>query len=80
MDHQSIISDIDAEIEKLQRARTLLSKAANSGSIRGTRIAIPQNVTKRVTHKLSPEARKRIADAQRKRWAAARKQITAVTG
>jgi hypothetical protein len=74
MDHQSIISDIDAEIATLQRARTLLSNAANSGSSRGTRTAIPKKVTKRVTRKLSPEGRKRIADAQRKRWATARKQ------
>jgi hypothetical protein len=67
MDHQSLISAIDAEIETLQQARTLLSKAANSGLTLG-------KATKRVTHRLSPEARKRIADAQRKRWAAARKQ------
>ena len=72
MDHQSIISVIDAEIARLQQARTILSNIANSRS-QGTRTATPTKVTKRVT-RLSPEARKRIADAQRKRWAAAKKQ------
>jgi hypothetical protein len=67
MDHQSLISAIDAEIATLQHARTLLAKAANSGLTLG-------KATQRVTHRLSPEARKRIADAQRKRWAAARSQ------
>lgn len=70
MDHQSIISAIDAEIATLQQVRTLLSKAANSGPTLG-------KATQRVTHRLSPEARKRISDAQRKRWAAARKQKSA---
>jgi hypothetical protein len=74
MDHQSIISTLDAEIAKLEQARTLLSIAADSGSIRGTRAAMARKAVKGVTRRLSPEARKRIADAQRKRWAAARKQ------
>ena len=74
MDHQTIISTIDAEIATLQQVRTLLSNAPQPGSSRGTRTAIHQKVTKRITRRLSPEARERIADAQRKRWAAARKQ------
>jgi hypothetical protein len=74
MDHQTIISTIDAEIANLQRARTLLSNAVDTGSIRGIRAATHRKAAKRVTRRLSPEARKRIADAQRKRWAAARSQ------
>jgi hypothetical protein len=74
MDHQRIISNIDAEIANLQRARTLLSNAADSGSSRGIRTANPRKTAKRVRRKLSPEGRKRIADAQRKRWATAKKQ------
>jgi hypothetical protein len=74
MDHQSIISEIDTEIAKLQQARTILSNIANSRSTHGTRSATPTKLTKHVTRKLSPEARKRIADAQRKRWAAAKSQ------
>ena len=74
MDHQSLVFAIDAEIATLEHARTLLARAANSGLTLG-------KATQRVTHRLSPEARKRIADAQRKRWAAARKQKrSAATG
>jgi hypothetical protein len=61
MDHQSLVFAIDAEIATLEHARTLLARAANSGLTLG-------KATQRVTHRLSPEARKRIADAQRKRW------------
>jgi hypothetical protein len=79
MDHQSILSDIDAEIARLQQARTLLTSMAESRSIRGTRTTTGRKAVKRVTRRLSPDARKRIADAQRKRWAAAKKQTTAAT-
>jgi hypothetical protein len=74
VDHQSLISAIDAEIATLQHARTLLSKTGNSGSTLGTPATTPRKAAKRGTRRLSPEGRKRIADAQRKRWAAAKKQ------
>jgi hypothetical protein len=81
MDHHSIISAIEAEIAKLQRARTLLSDFPGSRSVRGTRTATPRKAVKRAIRKLSPEGRKRIADAQRKRWAAENKQRkSAATG
>ena len=66
----SILSQIDAEIARLTQARSLL---ANLGT---TSISAPKSSktaaksTKRKKRVLSPEARKRIADAQRKRWAA----------
>lgn len=68
---ESILSQIDSEIARLTQARALLAnvgkinvaaksaKAASAGKARKKRV-------------LSPEARKRIADAQRKRWAAQR--------
>lgn len=61
----SIIAAIDAEVERLQKARVLLSSI--------DRAAAPP--TKRIAkrRKLSAAARKRIGDAQRKRWAAAKK-------
>lgn len=64
----SILAQIDAEIARLSEARKLLQKAG--------RVVLPAALltkTKKKTQKkrvLSPEARKRIADAQRKRWAA----------
>jgi len=60
MTTDKIIAEIDAEIARLRQVRALLSgdetkKAATS--------ATPKK------RKMSAAARKRIADAQRKRWA-----------
>jgi hypothetical protein len=81
-----ILAEIDAQIAKLQQARALL---AGSGTAAGSNVAKkavgrPRKVaaapvaTKstgsgRKKRNLSPEARKRIADAQKKRWADQRK-------
>jgi hypothetical protein len=71
---ESILAQIDAEISRLTQVRSLL---ANTGIV--TSKAIAQKTKKAAaktkakvkrTRVLSPEARKRIADAQRKRWAA----------
>jgi hypothetical protein len=74
MSIDSILAQIDAEIARLTQVRTLL---ANTGKVaakvtepktkKTPAKAIGKTKKKRV---LSPEARKRIADAQRKRWAA----------
>lgn len=67
-----ILAQIDAEIARLTQARSLLlNVSSNADSItaqfgKGS-LAVGK---KRRKHFLSPEARKRIADAQRKRWAA----------
>ena len=78
-----IVAEIDAQILKLQQARTLLAGAASpavrtgrgrpKGSKNGVAAAAaaPAGARKR---KLSPEGRKRIADAMKKRWAERRKQ------
>jgi len=66
----SIVALIDAEIATLTQVRALL---ANTGKValklakREAKAAPAKPKQKRV---LSPDARKRIADAQRKRWAA----------
>ncbi len=70
----SILAQIDAEIATLTRARSLLAsagKAAPKVTKRKTRKA-PAKPKGRARKRrvLSAEARKRIADAQRKRWAA----------
>ncbi|MGA2673675.1 MAG: hypothetical protein ABSE99_10650 [Terracidiphilus sp.] len=68
----SILSLIDSEIARLTQVRSLL---ANTGKVvikateRKTKKA-PAKAKAKKTRVLSPEARKRIADAQRKRWAA----------
>jgi hypothetical protein len=76
----NIIAQLDAEISRLKQVRDLLSAtgkveakitAVKGKSTRKTRGKAPKakGTVKRV---LSPEARKAIADAQRKRWAAQR--------
>jgi hypothetical protein len=72
MSTDSILSQIDAEIARLTQVRSLL---ANTGKVaskvnqhKGKKTAAKVKTKK--TRVLSPEARKRIADAQRKRWAA----------
>jgi hypothetical protein len=67
---ESILAQLDTEIARLTQVRSLL---ANSGKVavkvteRKTKVAPVKKRKKRV---LSADARKRIADAQRKRWAA----------
>jgi len=65
---ESIIAQIDSEIARLTQVRALLTGMGTTGSSRSkTPKALAKPRKKRV---LSAEARKRIADAQRKRWAA----------
>jgi hypothetical protein len=68
---QTILAQIDAEIARLKQARTLLT---NFGSIATRAAGNSRKSPARARKKrvLSAEARKRIADAQRKRWAAQR--------
>jgi hypothetical protein len=65
---ESILAQIDSEIARLTQVRSLLAGSGSpSATERKTRKAPAKSRKSRV---LSPEARKRIADAQRKRWAA----------
>jgi hypothetical protein len=71
---ENVILQIDAEIATLQNARAVLSSSGSSITKKGpgrpktTQVAPGVNPTKKRV--LSAEARKRIADAQKKRWAA----------
>ena len=56
-----IIIEIDKEIERLRQVRALLT-------------GVESNHVGKKTRMLSPEARKRIVDAQKKRWAKVKKQ------
>ena len=79
MEVSRIIAEIDAQILKLQQARTLLSGTAKSavrtgpGRPKGSKNTAAATTAPR-KRKLSPEGRKRIADAMKKRWADRRKQ------
>jgi hypothetical protein len=76
-----IIEEIDAQIAKLQQARELLSGSAakahkGPGRPKGSKNTKPAAAPARATRKrkLSPEGRKRIAEAMKRRWAERRKQ------
>jgi hypothetical protein len=82
METDKIIAEVDAEIEKLQQARALILGTGKPGVAtqeRGGRRASTgtQKKTGR-RRRLSPEARKRIAEAQRKRWAKVKQGRTTV--
>lgn len=84
MDYNRLVQEIDSEISRLQQARKLLtgeSQRRNPGRPRAagtTRKAdSPAAKTGRRKRRLSPEGRKRIADAMKRRWAERRKQQAA---
>jgi cytosine/adenosine deaminase-related metal-dependent hydrolase len=67
---QNIITELDAQIETLQAARNLL---ASRGSIApNSRASLTLVKTKKPHHTISAEARRRIGEATRKRWAQGR--------
>lgn len=78
MEVRRILDEIDSQISKLQQARALLAGTtapAGRGRPKGsknTASAAPATTPRK--RKLSPEGRKRIADAMKKRWAERRKQ------
>ncbi|HTZ88810.1 MAG TPA: hypothetical protein VMA71_00640 [Alloacidobacterium sp.] len=67
MSREKILAAIDEEISKLQQVRKLLSSGGN-------KLVSNFSGTKRV---LSPEARQRIAAAQKRRWAKQKKEAAA---
>ncbi|MBB6144705.1 hypothetical protein HNQ77_002661 [Silvibacterium bohemicum] len=74
MQTTEILAAIDEEIARLQQARNLIGGSSRSSELtklgHGTGNGLAAAKKKRT---LSPEARKRIADAQKKRWAAEKK-------
>jgi hypothetical protein len=68
MNREQIIVAIDDEIGKLQQVRKLLQTASGYRLLAGSAVKAGK---KRV---LSPEARQRIAQAQKRRWAKQRKE------
>ena len=62
-----IIAELDGEIARLEQVKILLSNGRRIGIGSQTGVTMATGRKKRT---LSPEARRRIADAQRKRWAA----------
>jgi hypothetical protein len=67
----NILAQIDSEIARLQQARKLLS-SIETGSPTAGRKATKAAAKPAKKRKISAEGRRRIAEAQRKRWAAQR--------
>ncbi len=71
MEVSRIIAELDAQILKLQQARALLAGTetvrTGPGRPKGSKSLAPKR-------RLSPEGRKRIQEAMKKRWAERRKQ------
>lgn len=74
MDFMSLVDLIDQELRRLEEARSILSKAAASGS----QPAPAERFTRPKPRRLSAEGRARIAEGQRKRWAEHRKKKRAM--
>ncbi len=81
MNREAIIAQIDEELSRLERVRDLLNStngykalAAKAGVKAGGRAAATPGRKKRV---LSEEARNRIAQAQKRRWAKQRRETAA---
>jgi hypothetical protein len=66
----SILSQLDSEIARLTQVRSLLANSAKASTKLTVSKAAKGPVKRRKKRVLSADARKRIADAQRKRWAA----------
>jgi hypothetical protein len=84
MDVSKIVAEIDAKIASLQRAREVLlelnlneveTAPKRRGRPKGSKnvAAAPKAAKKK--RNLSPEGRKRIADAMKRRWAERRKDV-----
>jgi hypothetical protein len=84
-----ILTSIDSEIAQLQKARALLigaiAPAAKKKAGRPRKVvaevisAPPKLAKKKKKRNLSPEGRKRIAEAVKRRWAAQKKAAAVAT-
>jgi hypothetical protein len=80
MDVSKIVAEIDAKIASLQQARAALiglDEVITSAKPRRGRPKGSTNIAKTVTRKrnLTPEGRKKIAEAMKRRWAERRKEL-----
>ena len=67
---ENIIVEIDAEIARLKQARALLATLGTAATKAGRAVKkAPAKAKTRKKRVLSAEARKKIADAQHRRWA-----------
>jgi len=73
MSREQILAAIDQEISRLQQARKLLQSSGATKLVSG----LSDGRKRRAKRTLSPEARQRIAAAQKRRWAKQKKEAAA---
>jgi hypothetical protein len=66
-----ILAQIDQEIAQLQQARALITGAVAGAPKKAASIAVKKSTKKK--RNLTPEGRRRIAEAVRRRWAEQKK-------
>jgi len=70
-----ILIQIDHEIAQLQRARALLASGFGAAHMKIAAVPAANKAAKKKRH-LSPEGRRRIAEAVKRRWAEQRKSAS----
>jgi hypothetical protein len=73
MSREQILAAIDEEISKLQQVRKLLQSSGGTKLVSG----LSKSGKPRAKRVLSPEARQRIAAAQKRRWAKQKREASA---
>jgi hypothetical protein len=69
-----IIADLRREAERISKAITALLGSATGGAKRGPKPAAPGAKKRKRRGRLTPEGRKRLSEAMKKRWAERRKK------
>jgi hypothetical protein len=73
MDATEIIQTIDAEIARLEKAKSLLNRDSTSSAKRGRPLKSTVIEKAKPRRRMSAEGRARIAAAQKARWAKAKR-------
>jgi hypothetical protein len=80
LDLERIVTDLKQERDRLSRAIAELEGTNPSRIVRKTVVAIPRPLTLAATGdkrgKLTPEGRRRLSMAMKKRWAERRKKVS----
>lgn len=77
MEVSQILIELDKEIARLQEARTLLAGGVASSQSAAKKTAAGKGDRRRGPRNLSPEGKRRIGEAMKKRWAERKKQAAA---
>ncbi len=81
MQLSNILAEIDLEIARLEQARTLLAgedvpAVKKPRKVKAAEVVVESPLKKKKKRNLSPEGRKRIAEAVKRRWANQKKAAT----